>query len=286
MNWYTECGLEGLESSARGREPTLPFVQIAAVLTTLLTLNPQHLGYQRSRWSTELMALEINRLFNLKVHSSTIRRWLPRLGIVWRRAAPTLHIKDPDKEEKLVRIQQALELCDIDNPVFYEDEVDIHLCPKMGADWIHKGQQKKVVTPGKNTKHYLAGALHAKTGKVSYVASSSKNSDLFIAMLEQLKRQYRRAKTITLIVDNYIIHKSKKAQVWLNNNPKFILLFQPVYSPWVNQIEKLWHALHETVTRNHQCKAMWQLLKRVRYFMEHVSPFPGGGHGALKMKHN
>jgi transposase len=149
IDWYTECGIEGLESSTRGRAPTLPFVQIAAVLATLLKLNPQDLGYQRSRWSTELMAIEINRVFKLKVHSSTIRRWLPKLGIVWRRAAPTLHIKDPDKEAKLASIKQALERCDADNPVFYEDEVDIHLNPKIGADWVRKGQQKKVATPGK-----------------------------------------------------------------------------------------------------------------------------------------
>ncbi len=25
--WYTECGIKGLESSTRGREPTLSFVQ-------------------------------------------------------------------------------------------------------------------------------------------------------------------------------------------------------------------------------------------------------------------
>ena len=37
-----------------------------------------------------------------------------------------------------------------------------------------------------------------------------------------------------------------------------------------------------TETRNHQCKAMWQLLKRVRYFMDNISPFPGGGHGRQK----
>ncbi len=274
------------ESSTRGREPILPFVQIAVVLTALLKLNPQDLGYQRSRWSTELMAIEINRIFKLKVHSSTIRRWLPKLGIVWRRAAPTLHIKDPDKKAKLARIKQALEQCDIDHPVFYEDEVDIHLNPKIGADWMHKGQQKKVVTPGKNAKYYLAGALHAKTGKVSYVASSSKNSELFIGMLELLKRQYRRAKTITLIIDNYIIHKSKKTQSWLKNNPKFILLFQPVYSPWVNKIEKLWHALHETITRNHQCRTFSRLLNQVYHFMDNASPFPGGGHGVQKVEHN
>ncbi|WP_445772206.1 transposase, partial [Rheinheimera sp.] len=45
-------------------------------------------------------------------------------------------------------------------------------------------------------------------------------------------------------------------------NPKFKLLFLPVYSPWHNKIEKLWHALHETITRNHQCKNMDDLLDR------------------------
>ncbi|WP_445394702.1 transposase, partial [Yersinia similis] len=72
----------------------------------------------------------------------------------------------------------------------------------------------------------------------------------------KLKRTYRSAKTITLIVDNYIIHKSKKTLEWLRSNPKFIVIYQPVYSPWVNKIELLWLSLHETVTRNHRCKTI------------------------------
>ncbi|EGD0622480.1 IS630 family transposase, partial [Escherichia coli] len=32
-------------------------------------------------------------------------------------------------------------------------------------------------------------------------------------------------------------------------------------------------------TRNQQCRAMWQLLKKGRHFMETVSPFPGGKNG-------
>ncbi len=169
--------------------------------------------------------------------------------------------------------------CNCDNTVFYEDEVDIDLNPKIGADWTLKGQQKKVITPGNNGKHYLAGVLHAKTGNVLYVSGFQKNSALFITMLEKLKRHYRRAKTITIILDNYIIHKSRQALLWLKKNPKFNLLFQPVYSPWVNVVEKLWHALHETITRNHKCRYMWQLLRQVKHFMNTVSPYPGNGHG-------
>ncbi|WP_252859731.1 transposase, partial [Shigella sonnei] len=65
--------------------------------------------------------------------------------------------------------------------------------------------------------------------------------------------------------------------------PWFRVIYQPVYSPWVNHVERLWQALHDTITRNHQCSSMWQLLKKVRHFMETVSPFPGGKHGLAKV---
>lgn len=95
------------------------------------------------------------------------------------------------------------------------------------------------MTPGQNGKYYLAGALHSGTGKVSYVGGNSKSSALFISLLKRLKATYRRAKTITLIVDNYIIHKSRETQRWLKENPKFRVIYQPVYSPWVNNVERL-----------------------------------------------
>lgn len=286
LDWYQEAGLNGLESLQAGRRRRLPYAHITALLKALTALTPTDFGYQRSRWSTELLAMEINRMLNSTLCASTVRRWLPRIGIVWRRAAPTLHIKDPYKAEKMQAIEQALSQCSHKHPVFFEDEVDIHLNPKMGADWMPRGQQRRVATPGQNAKHYLAGALHAKTGRVLYVSGQSKDSGLFIAMLSKLRRTYRQAKSITLVVDNYIIHKSRKTQRWLADNPKFKLVFQPVYSPWVNRIERLWQALHETITRNHRCKTMWQLLGRVRHFMDTVSPFPGSGHGIRKVEHN
>lgn len=111
----------------------------------------------------------------------------------------------------------------------------------------------------------------------------SKSSALFISLLKHLKATYRRAKTITIIVDNYIIHKSRETQYWLKQNPKFSVIYQPVYSPWMNHVERLWQAHHDTITRNHQCRSMWQLLKKVHHFMETVSPFPGGIHGQEKV---
>ncbi len=158
----------------------------------------------------------------------------------------------------MATIHKALGECSAEHLVFYEDEVDIHPNLKIGADWQLRGQQKRVVTPSQNEKYYLAGALHSDTGKVSYVGGNSKSSALFIRLQKHLKATYRRAKTITLIVDNYIIHKSRETQRWLKANPKFRVIYQSVYS-------------------------LWQLLKKVRHFMEAASPFPGGKHGQEKV---
>ncbi|EOD8900031.1 TPA: IS630 family transposase, partial [Klebsiella pneumoniae] len=257
---------------------------ILQLLPLLVQRSPKDFGWLRSRWSTELLALVVNRLFDVTLHRSTLHRYLRQADMVWRRAAPTLKIKDPHYEEKRLVIEQALAQEQTTHPVFYQDEVDIDLNPKIGADWMPKGQQKRIATPGQNQKHYLAGALHSGTGRVHYVSGSSKSSDLFISLLERLRRTYRRAKTITLVADNYIIYKSRKVERWLEENPKFRLLFLPTYSPWLNPIERLWLSLHETITRNHQCRYMWQLLKQVAHFMNAASPFPGNQHGLAKVE--
>ena len=54
-----------------------------------------------------------------------------------------------------------------DEVAVYQDEVDIHLDPKLGLDWMNRGQQKEVVTPGRNRKRYLPGAMNAKGGLLS-----------------------------------------------------------------------------------------------------------------------
>lgn len=91
--------------------------------------------------------------------------------------------------------------------------------------------EKRVVTPGENEKYCLAGALYSSTGNVSYVGGNSKSSALFVILLKHLKATYQRAKTVTLIVDNYIIHKSRGSQRWLKANPKFRVIYPPVYTP-------------------------------------------------------
>jgi len=52
------------------------------------------------------------------------------------------------------------------------------------------GQQKNVLTPGRNVKHYLAGAMDAQTRRVIWVEGGRKRSAPFIELLKKLNRLY------------------------------------------------------------------------------------------------
>ena len=101
--------------------------------------------------------------------------------------------------------------------------------------------------------------------------------------LERLRFRFRWASPLVLIVDNYGIHKSRVTQRWLEESPKFELLFDLTYHPWVNVIERLWKAMHETVTRNHRCRSMFELYHSVARPLEVVQPYHGNGHAVAHL---
>jgi transposase len=90
----------------------------------------------------------------------------------------------------------------------------------------------------------------------------------FCKLVWKLAGEYRRARRIHLIVDNYIIHSSKKTRAFLAQfGGRVVLHFLPPYCPDDNRIERAWLDLHANVTRNHRCKSMEELMAHVVAFM-------------------
>lgn len=147
----------------------------------------------------------------------------------------------------------------------YLDEVDIHLNPKIGPDWMNRGKQKQVPTPGQNQKRYVCGALDVDSGCIEYVSGERKNSLLFIAMLQRLLKKYPYASAIHVVLDNFKIHASKQVQAWMKQHGGHIVLhFLPPYCPDHNRIERRWRDLHAAVTRNHRCQSIEELMDNVK----------------------
>ena len=156
-----------------------------------------------------------------------------------------------------------------EEPVFYADEIDIHLNPKIGRDWMPRGFQRRVLTPGKNRKHYLAGAMRAGSRRVITVDGESKCSALFCALVWRVLAASPKARRVHFILDNYIIHSSKKTQRFLLQfGDRVALHFLPPYCPDANRIERLWLDVHANVTRNHRCRTIERLIENVHAFLK------------------
>lgn len=240
------------------------------IVWVMVGQSPRQFGHRRPTWTLELMVLVLKKRTGTRVSRATLCRLLRRMKISLRRPKPFVACpwKKARRDERIRRIRYLLSHARRGEVWVFEDEVDIHLNPKIGSDYMLPGKRKKVLTPGVNKKRYLAGALNALTGKLTWVESDSKDSALFIELVFKLGRTYPTAKRIHLIVDNYSIHKSRFTKMVIGNCAgKVRLHFSPPYCPDENRIERVWFDLHANVTRNHQCKTIEELMKEVHHWL-------------------
>ncbi len=239
-------------------------------VSAALYQTPPDRGWERPTWTRELLRLEMARLDLPRVSVCTMGRILAGLGA--RLGAPKPIVLCPWPQRRRARVIRDIERIAASatdaEPVFYVDEVDIHLNPKIGRDWMPRGLQRRIVTPGKNEKHYVAGALDARTRALVTVDAPKKNSLLFCKLVEQLIAAYPTLHRLHLILDNYIVHSSKITRRFLAKlGDRVVLHFLPPYCPDHNRIERVWLDLHANVTRNHRCPTMPMLLEHVRAFL-------------------
>ena len=73
-----------------------------------------------------------------------------------------------------------MEECSAEHPVFYEDEVDIHLNPKIGVTGSCADSRNELGRRGQNEILSQHGAPHSGTGKAATWAQQQ-SSALFVA---------------------------------------------------------------------------------------------------------
>ena len=246
--------------------------QFLEQLAEVVAGDPQEYGWKRPTWTRELLIKTMARLTGISIALSTMSHSLRQIGARRGRPKPTVACPWPeaDKEQRLQAISTLIANLPSNEVAVYEDEIDIHLNPKIGQDWMLRGQQKEVPTPGKNQKRYLAGAQDAKTGELIYVAGERKNAMLFVFLLWELVQRYPRARKIHVVLDNFAIHRTPLIESCLKTpeRRRIVLHFLPPYCPDENRIERTWQDVHANVTRNHKCATMSDLMRNVRQYIK------------------
>jgi transposase len=264
----------GLEADA-AVPPRVARASLKRSLRALLKRAPQAFGWCRVRWSCACLAAELKARRGVAVSQETVRRWLHEAGYVWKRARHVARDDDPERVVKLARIRHLCETLPRKAALFFADELDIHLLPKLGCEWMPRGTQTEVMTPGTNRKSYLAGALNFTTGNLLSVVGERKNRWLFIELLRALDRACPVAQMskIYVIVDNYGIHKAKAVAAWLAQHPRFEVVWLPSYCPRANPIERAFGDVHDKCTRNHKRTALGELVADVKAHLRWNGPW-------------
>jgi transposase len=243
----------------------------AQTVLWILESSPREFFHRRPTWTQELMIETAHAYTGVRVSRRTMGRLLKDLKV--RRGRPKPLAPCPwslaRKNRRLTEIRAVVESLAADEACVWEDEVDVDLNPRIGFDYMLPGTQRTVMTPGKNVKRYLAGALDSQTDRVVWVKGEKKNSLLFIELLKKLASVYAEKKVIHVILDNFIIHDSRQTKAWLaEHGEKFQLHFLPPYCPDDNRIERcLWREMHANVTTNHRCETIEELIREVVHYL-------------------
>jgi len=245
-------------------------------LRALLQKTPTVYGWCRTRWSCATLALQLQTQRGIPLSAETVRRCLHALGWVWKRAKLVAKDNDPERASKLARIRRVFECLGPREALLFADELDLHLLPKVGAQWMPPATQVEVMTPGKNERRYLAGALNINTGRVHHCVWFRKMTGLFLDLLNLLDLAYpvRRFDRIYVVADSCKIHKAAMVRRWLQQHPRFVLLFLPTYCPRAYPIERCFGDLHDKVTGNHRRKRIRDLVADVKRHLRQNGPWP------------
>ncbi len=270
-------GVNGLTGRKRGRPFRLGLGWVAVLVTWVTTKTPGDFGFLRSRWSCAVLALLLRDREGVAASRETVRRLLHRGDLVYRRPRPIPPPNEEQRRVKLAELRAMLEGLPADETAVWQDEVEVHTNPKIGRMWMPRGRQATVQTPGTNKKQHLAGSIHWRTGQVFVTEAAPKqgrDSALFIRHLDDLRRRLRRYKKVHVICDNAGFHTSHEVIEYLwEHEGRIEVHLLPNYSPDYNPIERVWWHLHETITRNHRCKDLRELLDRVFTWLERENPF-------------
>ncbi len=263
---FKEHGIAGLVDRREDNGERKADEKFLFKLRQAVMKNPQDFGWSRPRWTQELLIETLSREASVRVARATMSRALRAIGARRGRPRPIVLCRwtEERRTRRMAFIHRLIRALPSNEVLVWEDEVDIDLNPKIGHDWMLRGQQKQVLTPGNNEKRYVAGARDALTDELTWVASKRKNSLLFISLLDKLNETHPTARVIHVVLDNGSTHSSQQTmEVLRQNGGRIKLHYLPSYYPDGNPIERLWLDLHEQVTRNHRCATMAALMRRV-----------------------
>src|SRR3954471_9739099 len=92
------------------------------------------------------------------------------------------------------------------------DATRLRLFPPLRSTWARRGEQALVPVTGRNAKRVLFGAINVRTGHRIVVQRRGEGAPDVQALFKAVRRCYRRAATIWLLLDEASAHTAAGTQ--------------------------------------------------------------------------
>lgn len=121
------------------------------------------------------------------------------------------------------------------------------------------------------TVSLLAG-LDLIRGQVHGLVKPRHRSCEFVEFLQGLDRHYQPDMKIVVLLDNHSAHKSKETRQYLSTVPnRFLFVFTPVHSSWLNIIECFFSKVGRSLLRGIRVSSVNELIERIHQYLEYVN---------------
>jgi transposase len=268
---YERNGLDGLRDLPKSGRPLTHGAEVRARLIALACTRPPDTaeGVRRERW--------------------THRELAERVGMSESQAHLILRAADlrPHLTEQWVMSElgedfdaQAGEVCGLylDPP---ENAIVISVDEKTSIAAREPARPDTLPAPGRparrdgeylrNGTQNLFAALEVHSGGVSGMTAATRNQLDFIAFLDQLEGEIPAGQQVIAILDNLSTHKTQAVQAWLDEHPRWQLVFTPKHASWLNQVEIFFSILTRRLLKHGQFTDPDDLATQMLAFVEHYN---------------
>jgi transposase len=135
--------------------------------------------------------------------------------------------------------------------VLFIDWTLLRLFPPLRAAWSRRGEQALVPITGQNAKRVLFGAINLHTGQRVVLIGKRAGGAETRAFFEELRRRYRQAGRIWLLLDRASAHTNDKT-LRLADQLGLELVWLPKQWPELNAMDQLWKELKRLIAANRQ----------------------------------
>jgi transposase len=155
--------------------------------------------------------------------------------------------------------------------LLFTDWTLLRLFPPLRAAWSRVGEPARVPVTGRNAKRVLFGAINVHTGHRVVLCRKRAGGAEARAFLSELRRHYRQAPTIWLLLDRAPAHTDGQT-LRLARELGIELVWLPKQWPELNAMDHIWKELKRLIAANRQAASIDDLAQQAAEWVLQLRP--------------